>query len=260
MSTLKHRMFDYMQEYKLFLRIHHGGFAHGIHSAYLGYLIEEAPTAAAIHMWTKQIQIEMQLAWNHPDAIKATVCDAIIKQFPDYASSHHVTFPINIEMAKLMAINTDKQTIDTHGLYVSTPVAYAKAANNILDGIILQTKTLPALVSAALRRENASLYYLMLVRRAKFMHYHRNIQIIDIDPARFDSHSRPLLESHPKVHRVYLDSASCRAHVCTTEASFFHVRDRINAELAVLPVAYQPTCATSSDVTKGRAKPSQPNT
>jgi hypothetical protein len=82
MSTLKQRMFDYLQEHKRFSRVHHGGFAHGIHSTYLGYLIEEAPTAAAIDMWTKTIQIKMQLAWNHPDVIKATVRDAIIKQFP----------------------------------------------------------------------------------------------------------------------------------------------------------------------------------
>jgi hypothetical protein len=193
----------------------------------------------------------MQLARNQPDAIKATVHDTIIKQFHDYMNSHDMIFPINIEKAKLMAMNTNKQTIDTHSLYVSTPVAYAKAVKNIFDGIILHTQKLPALVPAALHNENASLYCLMLACQAKFMHYHQNIQIIDIDPAQFDSDLRPLLESHPKVPRVYLDSASCRAHLSTTEALFFHVRDWINAELAVLPVDYQPTCATTVGRNKG---------
>jgi hypothetical protein len=54
MSTLKHRMFASLQEHKLFLRVHYSGFSHGIHSAYLGYLIEEAPTAVVINQWTKQ--------------------------------------------------------------------------------------------------------------------------------------------------------------------------------------------------------------
>jgi hypothetical protein len=109
MSTLKHRMFDYLQKHKLFLRVHHGGFAHGIHSAYLGYLIEEAPTATAINHWTKKIQIEMQLAWHHPDAINDTVRADIIQNFPDYATPHDVTFPINIENG-----NEPRQTDNRH--------------------------------------------------------------------------------------------------------------------------------------------------
>jgi hypothetical protein len=103
---------------------------------------------------------------------------------------------------------------------------------------------MPALVPSALRRENASLYYAMLVRQAKFMHFHWNIQITDIDPARFDRDLRPLLESNPKFNRVYLDTANRRAHVSTTEASYLYVRDWIDAKLAILPVDYQPTRAT----------------
>jgi hypothetical protein len=146
----------------------------------------------------KKIQIKMQLAWHHPDAIPATVRADIIKNFPAYTTDHDVTFPINIEKAKLMGTNTDDKKIDTHSLYVSTPAAYAEAVKNILDGIILHTKTMPALIPSALRRENASLYYAMLVRQAKFMHFHRNIQITGIDPARFDCDLRPLLESNQK--------------------------------------------------------------
>jgi hypothetical protein len=59
MSTLKHRMFAYLQEHKLFLRVLYGGFAHGIHSPHLGYLIEEAPTAVVINQWTQKIRIEV---------------------------------------------------------------------------------------------------------------------------------------------------------------------------------------------------------
>jgi hypothetical protein len=86
------------------------------------------------------------------------------------------------------------------------------------------------------------------------MHFHRNIQITDIEPARFDLDLRPILESNPKVHRVYLDIINRRAHVSTTEASFFNVRDWIDAELAVLPVEYKPTRA----IPPGRATGSNP--
>jgi hypothetical protein len=155
MSTLKHRMFAYLLEHNLFLRVHHGGFAHGIHSAYLGYLIEEAPTAVVINQWTRKLQIEMQLAWHHPDAITPAAQTDISQNFPDFATPHKVTFPITIEKAKLMATNSDGKKIDTHGLYISTPVAYAEAVKTIFDGIILHMKTMPALVPSALRRENA---------------------------------------------------------------------------------------------------------
>jgi hypothetical protein len=97
MSTLKHRMFAYLQEHALFLRVHYGGFSHGIHSAYLGYLIEEAPTAVVITQWTKKLRIEMQLAWHHPDALSDAVKTDIIRNFPAFATPHDVSFPINIE-------------------------------------------------------------------------------------------------------------------------------------------------------------------
>jgi hypothetical protein len=112
-------------------------------------------------------------------------------------------------------------------------------------------KTMPALIPSALRRENTSLYYTMLVCQAKCMHFHRSIQITDLEPARFDLDLRPLLESNPKVHRVYLDIANCRAHVSTTEASFFNVRDWIDAELAILPVDYTPTRVIPAGRNKG---------
>jgi hypothetical protein len=223
MSTLKHRMFDYLQKNKLFLCVHHSGFSHGIHSVYLGYLIEEAPTATATNLWGK----ESRSKCNSPGIIPT---------------------PFLLPYEPILL------TTFTHGLYVSTPVAYAEAVKNILDGIIVHTKTMPALIPSALRRENASLYYAMLIRQAKFMHFHQNIQITDIDPACFDCDLRPILESNPQVHRVYLDTDNRRAHVSTTETSSFSVQDWIDAKLANLPVDYHPTRATPAGRNKGSNK------
>jgi hypothetical protein len=53
---------------------------------------------------------------------------------------------------------------------------------------------------------------------------------------------------------VYLDTANRRAHVSTTETSYFSVRDWIDAELANFPVDYHPTRATPASRNKGSTK------
>jgi hypothetical protein len=82
MSTLKHRMFDYLQKHKLFLCVHHGGFSHGIHSAYLGYLMEEAPTAAATNLWGEKSRLKCNSPGTIPTPSLPPYEPILLKTFP----------------------------------------------------------------------------------------------------------------------------------------------------------------------------------
>jgi hypothetical protein len=45
-STLKYRVMEYLNSHQIYLRIHTGGFDHGVHTAFLGFQASENPDTA----------------------------------------------------------------------------------------------------------------------------------------------------------------------------------------------------------------------
>ena len=81
MSVLKHRMFAFLRGNKLFLRIHTGGYQHGVNSILLGYLCEENPATANTQKWIEVIQQELNAVWRNT----TTITDAARKKVPKTA-------------------------------------------------------------------------------------------------------------------------------------------------------------------------------
>jgi hypothetical protein len=139
----------------------------------------------------------------------------------DKLSLGKISFPINIAKNKLVATNTDGKKIKTTRLYVTTPAVYAEPVKQILDGIEMQVKTLPAFIPSDLRREEPDVYYALLGKQAQFIHEHHNIPIKNVEPGQLDSKLptgqtlRAHLLTSPGMHRVYYDGIRNRIQIST---------------------------------------------
>lgn len=241
MSTLKHRMFAYLRERQMFLRVHTGGYTHGMNSALLGYLSEENPNTADIAAWHETLHKEIHAAWKTPGVIDDDIRKQIIQKFPGQATKHKVSFPINIEKGNLVAIHSNKKKIQTVGLIITTPKQFIEPVKQLMDGILLSTKKIPCLVPSALKKEDSDMYYTVLAKHAKYVYHHRNVRIQDIFPPTFDKEIKPVLKQNPKILRIYVDKARSRANISTMAEDYLAVCGWIDNQLARLQLSYVPT-------------------
>ena len=247
MSVMKHRTFNFLRDNHLFLRIHTGGFQNGMNSFFLGYLSEENPNTADIMKWKATILSEMNSVWKSEKLTPEDIRKQISEKFPNQVTKNKVNFPINIEKGKVMAVNKEAKKVETIGLIVTTPMNFATPVRRLLAGAQLGNKTLPRFIPTALRREDPAIYFKLMVNHAKFLHQHRNIQLLGIFPATFDSEIRPILVKNKKILRIYLDGSRDRANISTTADEYLHVCEWIDQQLKDLKLPYCPVRATRNN-------------
>lgn len=94
----------------------------------------------------------MNKFWSNAKMIPLAAHDKVVQLFSTFATAKNITFLLNIKKAKLMAT----------GLYVTTPMAFVEPVKRILDGVLLQMKTIPALIpSSGLHHKDPNIYYKM---------------------------------------------------------------------------------------------------
>ena len=259
MSVLKYRMFRYLREKQMFLRVHTGGYQHGINSVFLGYLREENPSTADVNMWQETILKEINAVWRNNKLLTDDIRKSITQKFPRQATKNKISFPINIEKGKLVASHSNGKKIETNGLLVSTPKQFIEPVKQLLDGVLFDTKKIANFVPAAMRKESPDVYYSVMVSHAKYVHHHRNIQIRDIHPLLFDKDIKPTLMRNTKILRIYVDKAKSRANISTTEQDFRETCDWIDQQLERLPLPYKPFRFRKDNGSSGTGKTGRTN-
>lgn len=109
MSVLKHRMFAFLRDNKLYLRIHAGGYQYGLRLAFLGYLRHENPNTADVQEWKDTFIREINAVWKHATMIPEDIKKQILQKFPRQVTKAKVSFPINISKEILHATNGEKR-------------------------------------------------------------------------------------------------------------------------------------------------------
>jgi hypothetical protein len=247
LSTLKYRMMQFLNDRNIFIRIHTGGFAHGVKTNFLGFLQGEHPKTANAAELAQNVKTAVMEYFTGLDAAgKLEINKRVDGDF------NMTTLPLTVSRTKIIAEH-DSKKIDTFALGVDVPSTHQAVVSELLDGVILNGTSLPSFVPIALRKEDPTVYGKLVNNQAKYIHLHRNIQVENVTKDNLSVINESggifgdLLLEHSGIYKLYHDPARNRLHVSTDEKNLQAARVWIDYVVNEHKFPYNPSRVQYAD-------------
>jgi hypothetical protein len=162
------------------------------------------------------------------------------------------TLPLTVSRTKITAEHDNKK-INTFALGVDVPSTHQAVVSEFLDGVILNSNSLPSFIPIALRKEDPTTYGKLVNNQAKYIHLHRNIQVANVTAENLSVVKEsggvlgPLLREHSGIYKLYHDPVRNRLHVSTDEKNLQAARVWIDYVVNEHKFAYNPSRVQYAD-------------
>jgi hypothetical protein len=216
-SVIKDRTIGTLTGNKTYVRVHHGGFNHGVHWINLGFLLGQHPATSNKETILKDIRDKLYKAWHqHDENYWNKTKKHEIKTLVEQNSPNKIFRPYQIPMVVAstgMASKDGEETIKTSVTMISTPYKFATAATQLMDYLLIHANNLQGYIPLGFKQENTSAFHKIIVQHNEWMDNHRNIQIRFNDaykamasPGKDGRTLHQYLTAHPDILAVHTDN------------------------------------------------------
>ena len=237
--AIKDRTVDKFRQLNTYIRIHYGGFEHGVNWVNLGFLLDQHPT------FSNKRDIKMD--------IFDKVNDAWIKD-ADYwtaTKKHEIKMLVNpnctifrpnftpMETAPVtIASKLGDETVRITVLMITTPQKYVQPMTQIMDYLLLQSKSVKGYIPIAYKHENPEAFHDILAQHSQWMDDHRNIQVqfhdayrASVQPGKDGQFLMEFLKSRDDIIAVHADHQNNRYNISVDQKQFREVQQQIHDDI-----------------------------
>ncbi len=227
-SAIKERTFSKLTEENVFIRIHHGGYKHGVNWTNLGFMIGQHPFTSNKNDIVKTILNNAQAGWMKDKTFWTTAKKKELKTSiaPDDSNFSLLKIPLVAAPAPISS-KQEGGTIRTNVTMITTPHKYAAAVTQILDYMLLNAKNIEGYVPLQYKHDNPASFHNIVTQQSDWMEDHRNIQVNYGDGYKTSSqHGKDginieqLLKQQPGVIAVHIDEALRRFNISVTKKDY----------------------------------------
>jgi hypothetical protein len=248
-SNLKDRIQPALLANKTYMKIHYGGFEHGVNWNQLGYFIGKHPGFVDKHMLTQSVLEKFASGWKNDTDYwtKAKKQELQEKLQTGLSKFDPMSVPI-VVTSNFTSTKIKEKEIRTQTATIMIPFKFYRAGITIMDYLLLHAKTIPNFIPHALKREDPTAYATILNAHASWMAEHRNIQITNI-PTRYDLHQttskhgitlQTIISKQPLILDSNYDRNRQRLNISVNEKNFSTVLLAIGNSLTRHDFDFQP--------------------
>jgi len=231
-GTIKSKTLNALSEHRIVMRLHQGGFDHGVNWINMGFFIKKHPIFADCHDLTMQLKREIIEGWfDDEDAYWDDKQRKKITEDLELESANkllHNNIPL-VVVPSIVSNNDGKTITKTQALSVTTPFKFLKPIKQFMDHLLLHKKTQPQYIPNIYKKIDSAYYNDLIMQQEKWLSEHRNIQINEVPDKksfisiRSKTTSMTLyqtLKSVPEIEGVYYDPSRKRVNASVNVEKF----------------------------------------
>ena len=233
------------------MRIHTGGYCHGVNWSTLGFILEEHPVFTDVNALLNTTMNKITTAWSNDSDIftvdkKADIAHTIKPNSDTPFTPFDI--PLIITTSTVSARNEKGETIKANAVVVAIPQKFYHIGNFLMDHLTIVRQTVTHYIPNGFKREDPEGHFEFVAQHRTWLDNHRNIPILNVNSN--DQYTKEknehqislkvLLMSVPGIERCNYDSVNKRVNVSVTAANFTTVSKTIVSTLATSGLPFQP--------------------
>ena len=233
------------------MRIHTGGFGHGVNWSTLGFILEEHPVFTDVNALLNTTMNKVATAWsNDSDIFTADKKADIAHTIKPNSNTPFTPFdiPMIITTSTVSARNDKGDSIKANAVVVAIPQKFYHIGNFLMDHLTIVRQTVTHYIPNGFKREDPEGHFDFVAQHQAWLDNHRNIPILNVNS--IDQYTKEkndnqislkvLLMSVPGIERCNYDYANKRVNASVTAANFTKVSKAIASTLATSGLSFQP--------------------
>jgi uncharacterized coiled-coil protein SlyX len=246
-STIKDRSVAHLRKYNTYVRIHHGGFTHGVNYSNLGFFIDQHPMFSNKSDILKDVITKIDQAWTNDEDFWTTEKQEKIKTLIDPKSPNFLPgkTPLVVSSVSVSSKWKNKE-IRSVVTMLSIPHKFYKAGVTIMDYLMLTAKTIKKYVPMAFRLEDPAAFHNILQNQLQWMESHRNIQIRFNDSKNAEEKAGKdgntiidFLRSRTDIIAAHTDYPNKKINVSVNQRTFRDVQKQIHHDIQKQTFPYE---------------------
>lgn len=248
-STLKDRIQPALLANKTYMKIHHGGFAHGVNWNQLGFFVGKHPGFVDKPELAQHILEKFSSGWKTD---KTYWTKDRKKELQEKLNTGYSKFdPMSVPMVILSTITSAKyhgKEIRAQTATLMIPFKFYRAGTNIMDYLLIHAKSVSNFIPHALKREDENAYATILNSHTVWMNDHRNLQITNIPnkndlkrvTGRLGLTLEQVISKQESVLDMNYDRNRQRVNISTTSKNFSTLYSEIGKAITKHDFTYNP--------------------
>ena len=250
-QVLKKRTFDEFKKTNTFMRLHSGGFAHGVNWSTLGFILEEHPIFTDVNTLRATLMNKVATAWSNDSEIFTADKKADIAHTIKPNSNLPFTpfdIPLNIAISTVSTKNEQGAALKVNAVVVTIPQQFYHIGNFILDHLTIVRQSVTHYIPNGFKREDPEGHYDFVDQHRVWLDNHRNIPILNVASAsQFTQEKnanqvslKVLLLGVPGIERCNYDATNQRVNVSVNASNFSQVSKAITAMIEAAELPFKP--------------------
>ena len=253
-QTIKKRTIQEFLKTNTYMRLHRGGFAHGVNWSTLGFILEEHPLFTDLSALRSSLMNKIEIAWtNDSEAFDLQKRDDIATAV--HSSNKGITFnplniPIELNTSTVSARNEAGVTLKVNAVVVSIPQKFYYIGNFLMDHLMLVRQSVTNYIPTGFKKEDPNGHYELIDQHRHWLDQHRNIPILHVPTlAQYENEMtntnqpslKTLLLEIPGIERCNYDYSTKRVNVSVNATTLLQVSKAISAMLATADLSFKPS-------------------
>jgi hypothetical protein len=252
-QTLKKRTIQEFLKTNTYMRLHRGGFAHGVNWSTLGFILEEHPLFTDLSTLRSSLMNKVAVAWsNDSEAFNPEKKEDIataIQSTNSGLSFNPYNIPIEMNTSTVSARNDIGETLKVNAVVVSIPQKLYYIGNFLMDHLMLVRKTITNYIPTGFKKEDPNGHYELIDQHRLWLDYHRNIPILNVPTlAMYETETnekslslKTLLLKIPGIERCNYDYTNKRVNVSVNVTTLPQVSKAISIMLTTASLTFKPS-------------------
>jgi len=251
-GTIKTKTLNALSEHRIVMRLHHGGFDHGVNWINMGFFLKKHPIFTDCTELTMQIKREIIESWFDEDDDywnedqRKKVTDGL--ELESANKLLHSNIPL-VVVPSIVSNNDGKTITKTQALSVTTPFKFLKPIKLFMDNLLLHKKTQTDYIPNIYKKIDGAYYNDLLMKQEKWLSDHRNIQINDVPDKKSFISTRSkntlqtlyqLLKSIPEIEGAHYDPSRKRVNASVNVEKFISTTNIIANNLKKAEFEFSP--------------------
>jgi len=252
-QAIKKRTIQEFLKTNTYMRLHRGGFVHGVNWSTLGFILEEHPLFTNLSALRSSLMNNLEIAWSNDSEIfdqqkKDDIAAAI------HPGNKGITFnpfniPIEINTSTVSARNEVGASLKVNAVVVTIPQKFYYIGNFLMDHLMLVRKTATMYIPTGFKKEDPNGHYELIEQHRDWLDQHRNIPILNVPTlVKYENEMNTkqkslqmLLREIQGVERCNYDYLTKRVNVSVNATTIPQVSKAISEMLKSSDLSFKPT-------------------